>query len=135
MNQSSSGIGVASSEISFLTDEEETEKRKLNEKLEKINRDRTQATTMKNNAEKKAKACEKLIAKASQEPMAGMGENEEDDEDKDSLSPTEALIERIYAENKRKAAATTLQIPPSPNNQLPTTVSLFAMSMINAEQI
>lgn len=105
MSQSPSGIGIASSDASYLSKDEEKCKRLLNERLEKIDRERTQATAMQKNAEKKAKACEKLLEKASQEPsfMSAINDNDEED-DRDTQSPTEALIERIYAENRQKAA-------------------------------
>jgi len=70
-----------SSDTSYLTEEEEKCKRFLFEKLEKIDREKTQSAAMQKNAEKKAKACERLLAKASQEPsfMAAMDNDENDD--------------------------------------------------------
>ena len=118
MSQSPSGVGIAStSDATYLSEDEEKCKRLLNERLEKIDRERTQATAMQKNAEKKAKSCEKLLAKASQEPsfMAAINENEEE-EDRDVQSPTEALIERIYAENRQKAAQAA-PFPPIPSQQ------------------
>uniref|UniRef100_A0A915LXU5 SANT domain-containing protein n=1 Tax=Meloidogyne javanica TaxID=6303 RepID=A0A915LXU5_MELJA len=104
-----------SSDTSYLTEEEEKCKRFLFEKLEKIDREKTQSAAMQKNAEKKAKACERLLAKASQEPsfMAAMDNDENDDnyESRDGQSSTDALINRIYAENRRKAAAAN-PIPP-----------------------
>ncbi|CAK5076867.1 unnamed protein product [Meloidogyne enterolobii] len=112
----SNKLGVSpSSDTSYLTEEEEKYKRFLFDKLEKIDKEKTQSAAMQKNAEKKAKACEKLLAKASQEPsfMAAMDNDENDDnyESRDGQSSTDALINRIYAENRRKAAAAN-PIPP-----------------------
>lgn len=114
MRQSPNDIGLTSSlESSYLNDEEENLKKKLNEKLEKIDRERTQAVTLQKNAEKKAKACERLLTKASQEPsfLIGIDENDDNDAEREGQSSSEALIERIYAENKKKAASAAVSIP------------------------
>jgi hypothetical protein len=115
MNQSLHGFGATSlSDASYLTEDEEKLKRILNEKLEKIDRERSHAATMQKNAEKKAKTYEKILAKAKQEPMAGVnnGTDDAEEDQDDGISPTDALIERIYAENRQKAAAAASSLPP-----------------------
>jgi hypothetical protein len=100
------GIGFNfTSEMSYLTEEEEKYKRMLNEKLEKIDRERSQATIMQKNAEKKAKVCRQKLLDITKHGSSsgGINDNEDNDEDRDDQSPTETLIERIYAENRRKA--------------------------------
>lgn len=58
---------------------------------------------MQRNAQKKAKACEILLRQGPMMVTEDGGEDAEDSEGEvEEQSPADALIERIYAENKRK---------------------------------
>uniref|UniRef100_A0A183C5E4 SANT domain-containing protein n=1 Tax=Globodera pallida TaxID=36090 RepID=A0A183C5E4_GLOPA len=87
-------------------EEDEKQKRMLSERLDKIERERIQATNAQKNAQKKMRACEAVLR---QEPLMLAEEGkgsvaDSDEEEADELSPADALIERIYAENRRKAS-------------------------------
>ncbi|KAI1721408.1 nuclear receptor corepressor 1 [Ditylenchus destructor] len=95
--------------------EDEAAKKALTERMDKLDREKMQMGTALKTATKKMEMCRKIIS-SNKEP-------EEDDESEDQdgtgdANDLDSLVDRIYAENKKKAAAsnTTLTSLAAPKN-------------------
>ncbi|KAL3089562.1 hypothetical protein niasHS_006946 [Heterodera schachtii] len=104
-------------------EEDEKEKRILSKRMDKIERERILATNSQKNAQKKARTSEAVLR---QEPLLlaeeGKGSATDSDDEANEQSPAEALIERIYTENRRRASEmgrnmdSTVALAPNPYN-------------------